>query len=42
MFNRFQNPFQLREKILVNHMTTDSDCIHRQLVSLVKELLLVM
>lgn len=38
MFNRFQNPFQLRENF--SEPKTDSDCL-RQLVSLVKELLLV-
>ena len=39
MFNRFQNPFQLRENF--GAPTTDSECLH-QLVSLVKELLLVL
>ena len=39
MFNRFQNPFQLRENLSVP--ATDSECLH-QLVSLVKELLLVL
>ena len=38
MYNRFQNPFQLRENF--SEPKTDSDCL-RQLVSLVKELLLV-
>ena len=39
MFNRFQNPFQLRENF--GEPTTDSECLH-QLVTLVKELLLVL
>jgi hypothetical protein len=39
MFNRFQNPFQLRENF--GAPATDSECLH-QLVSLVKELLLVL
>lgn len=39
MFNRFQNPFQLRENF--GAPATDSECLH-QLVTLVKELLLVL
>ena len=39
MFNRFQNPFQLRENF--GQPSTDSECLH-QLVTLVKELLLVL
>jgi hypothetical protein len=39
MFNRFQNPFQLRENY--TSPKTDSECLH-QLVTLVKELLLVL
>lgn len=39
MFNRFQNPFQLRENF--GTPKTDSECLH-QLVTLVKELLLVL
>ena len=39
MFNRFQNPFQLRENF--GAPKTDSECLH-QLVTLVKELLLVL
>ena len=39
MFNRFQNPFQLRENF--GEPATDSECLH-QLVTLVKELLLVL
>jgi hypothetical protein len=39
MFNRFQNPFQLRENF--GTPKTDSECLH-QMVTLVKELLLVL
>uniref|UniRef100_A0A6C0LEE2 Uncharacterized protein n=1 Tax=viral metagenome TaxID=1070528 RepID=A0A6C0LEE2_9ZZZZ len=39
MFNRFQNPFQLRENF--GAPKTDSECLH-QLVTVVKELLLVL
>jgi hypothetical protein len=39
MFNRFQDLFGTRENF-TEHMTTDSECIHK-LVSLVKELLLI-
>ena len=39
MFNRFQNPFQLRENF--GEPASDSDCLN-QLVTLVKELLLVL
>lgn len=38
MFNRFQNPFQIRENF--GAPKTDSDCL-QQLVMLIKELLLV-
>lgn len=39
MFNRFQDFFGTRENF-TEHMTTDSECIHK-LVSLVQELLLI-
>ena len=39
IFNRFQNPFQLRENY--SEAKTDSECLH-QLVRLVRELLLVL
>ena len=39
IFNRFQNPFQLRENF--GEPATDSECLH-QLVTLVKELVLVL